>query len=81
MELENELVSSRRGELIFARKRVTIAKKVCFSRFGVCFRVFLGVCFAFWVYFRVSGVFSRFGGCFRVSGVIFALWCGYLFRA
>ena len=59
MELGNELIS-RRGELIFARKR-EFCWEGCFSRFGGAFSrfggyiilVFWGGVFVFW------GVFSR----------------------
>ena len=62
MELGNELIS-RRGELIFARKRDFFVVGV-FRVLGCVFRVLGGV-FVLW------GVFSRFAAIYFARSVIF----------
>ena len=67
---------SRRGELIFARKRKRVKKKKwgCFSRFlGVFLR--FGVC----VFSRFGGVFSSLEGDFVFWGVF--LRCAAIYSA
>ena len=63
MEMGYELIS-RRGELIFARKRDFFKILGCFSLFGCVFRVLGGV-------LMLLGVFSRFAAIYFARSAIF----------